>query len=174
MKRNERKKNMRLRTIKLGTLCVDRATQCEGMITHWQINTDQAIDYIFQPHGLNPEDGQPIKKVIVDRERLTVSESDFEYVDIPFDILGSRVTDKASGFTGMAVGFTRHINGCFHVIIQPSGRVAKTNAVVQRADFDLRICEGEKIPKLTPEEKRESERKSPSPINDVPQRECMI
>jgi hypothetical protein len=52
-------------------------------------------------------------------ERLDIGENDFEMVEVPFEVFGTQVTDKASGFTGMATLFIRHINGCFHVEIQP-------------------------------------------------------
>jgi len=52
------------------------------------------------------------------------------------------------------------------VFIQPAGLIPGKNTPVSPHDFDLRGCEGEKIPRLTPEEKKESEEKNPSPTGD--------
>ena len=156
-----------LKLLKLGTRLNDRATLLTGTLTHWVIDMGQRVDYIFQPTGLNPENGSPLKHLSLEIERLEYSEENLEEVEIPFEILGSIVTDKASGFTGMAVGFVRHINGCFHVIIQPQGVLAKTNAPVCKSEFDLRQCEGEMITEMTDAELKKSKADKPSPSSFV-------
>jgi len=83
---------------------------------------------------------------------------------VPIEILGTIVTDKPSGFTGMAIDFIRHINGCFHVTIQPKGLLKKNGNPIQKADFDLRQCTGKKIKELSESELKESKKKNPSPI----------
>lgn len=148
--------------IKLGTECRDNATKLEGTVTHWFIFHDLHIQYLFQPKGLD-EEGQPLKKIGLAKERLTVGKDAFETVDIPIEIIGTTVTDKASGFTGMAIALIRHINGCFHVEIQPEGTSKKSHGRIDSNDFDLRGCVGEMIPQLTAEEKKESEVRRPSP-----------
>ncbi len=148
--------------LKLGTECRDNATKLEGTLTHWFIFHDLHIQYLFQPKGLD-EDGQPLKKISLTKERLTVGKDDFERVDIPVEIIGTEVTDKASGFTGMGIALIRHINGCFHVEIQPEGTSKKSRGRIDSNDFDLRGCVGEMIPQLTPEAKKESEAQRPSP-----------
>ena len=157
---------MEIRVLKLGTVCLDKATQLKGTLTHCVLGMGPGIRYIFQPKGLD-EEGQPVKRLIFEGERLEVSEEDFETIEVPFDILGSQVTDKASGFTGMAVKFIRHVNGCFHVAIQPKGVSPKTRMAIDENDFDLRGCIGEKIPSLTPSERKDSEEKRPSPAHTV-------
>jgi hypothetical protein len=157
---------MKIRALKLGSVCTDRATDIKGTITHWILDTGRRIDYLFQPPGTNPEDGQPIMKIVLELERLETTKDQFEVVEVPFDILGSIVTDKASGFTGTAVSFIRHINGCLHVTIQPSGVLPKTRAPIHRAEFDLRGCVGKMIPKLTPKQLEKSIEKHPSPTGD--------
>lgn len=152
----------RIRVIKLGTVCVDKATELTGTLTHWIYNMDGHVDYLLQPKGLD-EEGQPVDKLYLEINRLQVKPEDFEDVMIPVKILGTQVTDKASGFTGMAVSFVRHINGCFHVAIQPKGVSAKNNSPIKRCDFDLRGCEGEEIKVLSKKEKKRSEKKEPSP-----------
>ena len=151
-----------IKVIKLGTVCADKATELTGTLTHWIYNMDGHIDYLFQPKGLN-EDGQPVDKLYLEVDRLKVKSKDFENVTVPDEILGTQVTDKASGFTGMAVSFIRHINGCFHVSIQPKGVLAKNNSPIKRCDFDLRSCEGKEIKKLSEAEKKKSEEEEPSP-----------
>lgn len=157
---------MRVSVIKLGTVCLDKATELKGTLTHCIYDMSGAISYIFQPKGLDDE-GQPVKRHYVCVERLAVKDEDFEDVDVPVDILGTKVTDKASGFTGMAIDFIRHINGCFHVTIQPKGLLKDKKVPVLQRDFDLRGCTGEKIVQLSEEERKKSIAKDPSPTGDT-------
>lgn len=157
---------MKIKALKLGTVCIDIATKLEGTLTHWVLDMDENIAYIFQPKGL-ADDGRPVKKHVLGLARLKVKPSDFEEVEVPFEILGSTVTANASGFTGMAVEFVRHINGCFHVTIQPAGVNKTTKTPVDKLDFDLRECTGPKIAKLSEPELKESKRERPSPTGDT-------
>lgn len=167
--------SMKKKLLPLCTKHTDRATKLKGMLTHWIMRLDGNVEYIFQPAGLT-EDGQPQKKMFLCAARLDVSSdissSDYEEVEIPFEILGTQVTDKASGFTGMAIEFIRHTNGCFHVMVQPSG-LTKDGKPIASVDFDLRLLEGDKVPRLTREERQESERKRPSP-NGLPDRRLPV
>jgi len=157
---------IKLKVIILGTTCKDRATGRQGTVTHWVCNMGKRIDYLFQPKGLNPDDGQPVKKIILEEERLILSNKDFEEVDVPFEILGTNIINPASGFSGTAVEFVRHINGCFHVMIQPSGVLKKTNTPIHKAEFDLRECSGKMITKMNQQQLKESKEKNPSPTGD--------
>ncbi|MEI6304516.1 MAG: hypothetical protein WCP09_00650 [Candidatus Taylorbacteria bacterium] len=157
---------IKLKVIKLGTVCKDNATDLNGTVTHWICNMGKRIDYLFQPPGTNPDDGQPLKKIILEEERLKLSDDQFEEVEIPFEILGTEVINNASGFNGMAVEFVRHVNGCFHVVIQPKGVLRKTNSPIHKAEFDLRECSGKMIAKMNEEELKKSKEKNPSPTND--------
>jgi len=161
-----------IRVLKLGTECRDNATNLTGTLTHWLMDMSGRIEYLFQPKGLN-EEGQPLKRLALCTERLSVKEEDFEAVDVPFEILGTQVTNKASGFTGMAVQFIRHINGCFHVEIQPKGTLLKKGTPIQSNEFDLRECVGDKIPTLTKKARKESITQEPSP-SGVPVRESCV
>jgi hypothetical protein len=156
----------KIRVAKLGTKCRDKATGLDGTLTHWVCDLAGVIKYLFQPKGVNPEDGQPVSKIGLELERLEFSDDPFEDVEVPFEVLGTFVADDASGFNGIAVAFVRHINGCFHVVIQPQGSLPKTNSPITRADFDLRQCVGEKIPKLDQKELAESRDRKPSPTGD--------
>ncbi len=157
---------MKLRVLKLGTVCADTATKLEGTLTHWVFGMDDTVRYIFQPKGLDDE-GTPVKKLLLADRRLKVKDSDFEEVEVPVDILGTQVTAKASGFTGMAIEFIRHINGCFHVTIQPAGLAKKTKEAIRACDFDLRECTGPKIVELSEPELKKSKREQPSPTGDT-------
>lgn len=153
-----------IRVIKLGTRCIDKATKLEGTLTHWFYEFDGHIEYVFQPRGLDSE-GQPINAICITPERFeNISPDDYETVKVPAEILGTEVTEKASGFKGMAISFIRHINGCFHVTIQPEGLNSQRNGPVKHYDFDLRSCEGEKITTLSEEKLKESKEKTPSPM----------
>jgi hypothetical protein len=155
----------KITVLRLGTVCVDKATELSGTLTHWLMGMDCRIIYLFQPRGLD-ENGLPIKKLSLERERLEVKPEDYETVDVPFEILGSIITSKASGFTGMGVEFVRHINSCFHVVIQPKGLSPKTKEPVRKCDFDLRECEGEKINNPIGAELEQSKAERPSPTGD--------
>jgi hypothetical protein len=161
---------MQFKVLKLGTVCRDKGTGLEGTLTHWILNMGKHVSYIFQPKGLD-EDGQPVRKLVLEKERLEFEKDAVENVEIPFDILGTQVTDKASGFTGMAVDFIRHINGCFHVTIQPEGMHPKKMNPIQKHDFDLRACAGEKIEQLSEPELAKSKVSRPSPAGDIPRDE---
>jgi hypothetical protein len=157
---------VRIRVLKLGTVCLDKATELEGTLTHWLIDLGGAVNYFFQPKGLSDE-GQPVQKLYLEEARLKVNETDFEEVEIPFEILGTQVTSKASGFTGMAIEFIRHINGCFHVVIQPKGMSQKTKMPIRKCDFDLRECTGDKITELSEAALARSKEINPSPTGDM-------
>jgi len=164
---SQRKKEgntMKLRVLKLGTECRDKATKLRGTLTHWLMDFGGSVTYLFQPKGLDQE-GQPLKKIYICEARVEVSAGDFEEIDVPFEILGSEVEDKASGFKGMAVDFVRHINGCFHVAIQPAGTIKGKNIPIEKSEFDLRGCTGKKIIQMSAEEKKQSQVEKPSPAS---------
>jgi hypothetical protein len=154
---------MKITVLKLGTECTDKATGLKGTLTHWVFGLEQVVHYLLQPRGLD-EKGQPVDRIFLCRERiLDAKDVDLEEVEIPYEILGTIVTDKASGFTGMATEFIRHINGCFHVAIQPKGVLPKDNSPIKSRDFDLRGCAGDKITELSETERKKSIEKTPSP-----------
>ncbi len=150
--------------VKLRTKCRDKATNLPGMVTHWLLDMNGDVQYLFQPKGLD-ESGRPVDKICVCAERLAVKPADFEMAEIQFDILGSQVTDEGSGFAGMATHLVYHPNGCCHVQIQPAG-LTKKKTPIQACEFDLRQCSGPKIPVLTEPERKAStvERPSPEPM----------
>ncbi len=153
---------MQLRVLKLGTKCQDIPTGLSGAVTHWIMDQSKKVEYLFQPRGLD-DDHQPLERIFTEIERLKVTDKDFEIVEVPFEILGSIVEDEASGFKGVATKFVRHINGCFHVCIQPSGLVPKTKKPIKWGEFDLRGCTGKMIKKLSADELQKSQKENPSP-----------
>lgn len=162
------KVKMKHPVIKLGTVCTDEATKLTGTLTHWLIGMSGSIDYLFQPNGLNPETCQPVKKIILSPKRLILPPNAMKEIEIPFEILGTQVEDQASGFKGMAIALIMHINGCFHVEIQPPGVTPKDQTPIKTAEFDLRGCTGIEIPVLTEAEQEKSQREKPSPDMDYP------
>ena len=154
---------MKINVLKLGTVCQDRATELNGTLTNWLMDMGGHILYLFQPQGLNPDTGQPVDRLSLELERLETTPDMFEEVDVPAEILGTIVADNASGFIGTAVAFVRHINGCFHVVIQPKGTLPKTGSPIRKAEFDLRQCIGEKIIELKEAALAKSRQENPSP-----------
>lgn len=159
----------KIKVLKLGQVFTDTATGLEGTLTNWYLDMEGRIDYYFQPRGINPETGQPVGRQVLEGHRLTpIADVNYEEIEIKFDILGSQVTDKASGFTGTAVALIRHINGCLHVVVQPKGVLPKTGEAIKRSDFDTRELEGEKIPKLGESALAHSKQTTPSPSGSNP------
>jgi hypothetical protein len=156
----------KIRTLKLGVPCEDIATGLKGQATHWIIDMSHSVKYLFQPEGLNHETGQPVEKIHLDPARIKAPKNAYEDVEVPVEILGTQVTDSASGFTGMAITFVQHVNGCFHVQIQPPGRLPRTNSPIERSDFALIQCVGDAIPKKTEKERKKEKGDVPSPTGD--------
>lgn len=152
-----------MKIIKLGTITTDTATGREGMVTHLQMETGNVIFYIFQPRGLNPENGQPVKSTFVVPDRLVKVNEIPLPANFPVDVLGTEVEDIATGFKGNAVGITLHQSGCVHVVVQPPGMIEKTGASFESTDFDIRRLKGKKIPVLTEKQKEADQTKRPSP-----------
>lgn len=156
----------KIHAVKLGTVCTDIATGIEGTITHWLYNMSGEITYVLQPKGINMKLGLPVGRLNLELARLKVSQKAFEEVEIPHEVLGTEVEDKATGFKGMAVAFIRYINGCFHLVIQPAGLLEENNSPFPKAEFAIQGCKGPKIPELTPEAKKVVDTERPSPIRD--------
>lgn len=154
---------MNIKMLKIHTGCQDTATGLEGTITHRTIDMSGNVKYLHQPKGLNPETGAPVESVYLEHSRLNTQDNDWESVEVPMEILGSQVTHDASGFTGMGIMFIQHPHGCFHIKIQPAGVIEKTRCPIEAREFALVGCSGEKIKKLSPEEKKAEETKRPSP-----------
>lgn len=153
-------------------MVVDVATGLAGMVTHANWSLNHVVQYAFQPSGLSPEDGQPVKRSWMEIERLDGAAGRplvyqvLTMDDVPLQVLGTQVEDKATGFAGMAISLTLHMSGCVHVIVQPKAVVAKTGAPVESSDFDIRRLKGVAIPELTEEQVDEDRKAKPSPVGD--------
>lgn len=152
--------------IKLGVPVKDKFTGLNGMLTHYQIFTNDARWYNFQPKGINPENGQPADMLWMTEDRISfASKYDVPEPDnIPYEILGTEVRDTASGFKGIVTSITLHISGCVHANVQPKGMNKKTNQIITSCDFDVRRLEGKFIKKMTPKKREEDQRVRPSPM----------
>jgi hypothetical protein len=151
-----------MKIIKLGTKTRDKATGLKGMLTHYQVEMDHRAFYLFQPEGLNPEDGQPVKRLWLVPERL-VDQVATQEVELPLAVLGTEVRDAASGFEGTAIALCLHISGCVHVGVQPKGALRKTGGAVDNCDFDIRRLEGKAIKKITEAQRDTDQKQKPSP-----------
>lgn len=156
---------MKMTALKVRTICKDTATNAKGMITHVVVHLDRTIQYVFAPNGLN-DDGRPLRPHLVTAAQL--SSTDFESIEVPIEVLGSKVTDDASGFTGTAIELWMHPNGCFHILVQPKSK-AKDGELVKPTDFDVRQCSGPQIHKQTETAKEASRNAHPSPA-PIPER----
>lgn len=157
---------MKIAILKLGTIGCDKATGLTGMLTHCHIYSSMDTRYLFQPNGINRETGRPVRRLAINSHRF--SPWVFEDVEVPVEVIGTQVTDDASGFTGIATSFIRHVNGCLHVVVQPPDRLSKSNEPYPEMEFDLRQCSGEAIKEMSETEKRESKLTAPSPMEHEP------
>lgn len=153
----------KLKFFKLGTIVKDDVTGLDGMLTHFQIDMSNNINYTFQPAQLSPETHEPVDSFWLDMKRVK-NAIEIEK-ELPVEVLGSKVKDRATGFSGTAVCLIHHISGCTHFAVKPRGIVEKTGNSIRMRDFDMRRLEGEKIPVLSDEEREESEKKHPSPAD---------
>jgi hypothetical protein len=151
-----------LMVIKLGSIVRDRPTNLGGMVTHMHIEMNRAIFYSFQPSGINPQNGEPLKALWCAIDRLEGGER-IPFPPIPLHVLGTFAKDKASGFSGSITSVTLHISGCVHVSIQPGTSHPKTGGHIAAHDFDIRRVEGSAIPVMTEVQREKDETIKPSP-----------
>lgn len=147
--------------LKLGTAVTDLATKTKGMLLHMQVEWGGSIFYNFQPRSLRKDDGMPVECHWIVNARI----SDGVHVptpDIPVAVLGTEVVDIATGFKGIAIAFTLHLNGCLHVSVQPQ-RKGENGERVKSADFDLRRMTGKYLPKMTEAEIEQADKRKPGP-----------
>ena len=145
---------------KLGTMVKDKVTGMRGMLTHLMSEGDNRI-YLFQPHGLDPETGEPIRSIWIDPDRV-LNGQEVRDTYLALEVLGTEVEDEASGFKGTAVATYLHINGCLHIDVQPAG-TTKNGGIIKRQDFDIRRMRGKAIKFLSESDLDESKQRTPSP-----------
>ena len=152
-----------MKHLELGTIVEDSATRLTGMLTHVQAGSDESYYYFFQPRGLNPEDGTPVKGIWITGERIMGGK--LIDTDVPLDMLNTIVEDKASGYKGTVTYLTLHVSGCVHAVVQAKGRVKKNGNPIDPIDVDIRRLEGKMVPKLSEPEKKKSMKEKPSPVS---------
>ena len=153
---------MKIKVYKLRSFVTDTGTNMEGMLTHSAHFQDGSVRYGFQPKGLDQETKEPLKKFFLESARVADSKPPIEEIELPIEILGTIVTDEASGFTGKAIQLIRHTHRCNHVIIQ-SQKKTKSGNPVDPHDFNIIQLTREAIKPMTEEEKNEISQKKPSP-----------
>lgn len=149
----------------LGTMVEDTISNTKGMLTHMQIHIGEHKEYIYQPKGLNPKNGQPVDRIWLTEPR--VKKGEWEELDVPVELLGTEAEDIATGFKGRIVSLIYHLNGCLHVEIKPEGTNKDNGATVASAEFDIRRVKGEAIKPLKKKELKESIKNVPSPIGMI-------
>ncbi len=154
-----------MKMIKLGTPVKDSASQLDGMVVHMQIQAGGNSFYNFQPKGLSPETGQPLKRFWCAAARIVggVEVPEPKALTAARAVLNTEVEDISSGFKGIAIAITLHISGCVHVSVKPPGLQAKSGESIAEDDFDIRLLRGPAIKPLSDEELTESTAKHPSP-----------
>jgi hypothetical protein len=153
---------MEITFMELGEFVTEKASETRGMLTHFALEPEGGRHYLFQPHGLNPETGLPISSFWITESRIVGGTK--ITVDLPTEVLGTQVEDKASGYKGLALDMVYHINGCVHFNVKPKGTIAKTGATIAAQEFDIRRLKGEAIPELSKEEIKKSQEEKPSPM----------
>ena len=116
---------MKIKVYKLRSFVTDTGTNMEGMLTHSAHFQDGSVRYGFQPKGLDQETKEPLKKFFLESARVADSKPPIEEIELPIEILGTIVTDEASGFTGKAIQLIRHTHGCIHVMVQSQEKTKK-------------------------------------------------
>ncbi len=151
-----------MQTIELNQLATDVATKTVGTLTGLIIDANHACSYLFQPHGVNKDDGQPRKSTWVPANRIANAKELLKYEELPapLRLLGTEVEDVPTGFKGTAVMLIYHLSGCVHVEIQPVG-LNKTGETFAVANFDIRRLKGKEVPRLSKEDFDRSKKDKP-------------
>lgn len=129
--------------LKLGSMVTDKVTELHGMLTMYSYDMDKNVHYLFQPSRLNPETKQPVDTLWITETRIIGAQ--FTEIDLPIEVLGTEVTDKATNYTGTAINLYHHLNGCNHFGVKPKGQNEKTGDSIKAADFDIRRLKGAAI-----------------------------
>lgn len=153
---------MKLEVLELGTIVEDTISQTKGMLTHRVVTSGPQIEYIYQPSGLNPKTGIPVKTIWLPKGRIIGGV--VETLDIPIDLIGTEAEDIATGYKGLIAGLTYHIGNCLHVSIATPGICKDTGAVYDSLECDIRRVRGQKITEMNKPERKAAQIKTPSPM----------
>jgi len=147
--------------LKLGTIVTDTVTEQKGMLTIFCYDMNMNTHYLFQPAGLNPKTKQPLDTIWINKARIEGAEQ--IEVELPNNVMGTFVEDKATGFNGKVVQLFYYLNGCIHLDVKPKGVIDETGETIAPKEFDIRRLKGDAIKNLTEEELNESKKTKPSP-----------
>jgi len=156
----------KLQILGLGQMVTDTASNIKGMLVIFQMDMSNNQNYLFQPSALSPETRMPVKSFWIDKNRILGGNE--EEVELPLEVLGTHVEDKATGFNGTAVAFSYHLNGCTHFGVKAKGVIEKTGESIGLIDFDIRRLKGDAIKELSKEEFENSKKQTPSPVETRP------
>lgn len=148
---------------RLTQMVTDRATGIVGMLTHMQVEMDGSRFYRFQPKGLSPENGEPIKGCWIVPSRIDGGELVPE-PEMPLQLLGTEAEDRATGFKGVVTSVTLHLSGCCHATLQPKGKLEKTGAPIEPHDFDVRRLSSPLLEPMTEAAITKDQKEKPSPV----------
>ena len=151
-----------MKIAQLGVLVEDNVSLTKGMLTHACINMEENVEYVFQPKLLNPNTMKPVGALMISASRIKGGK--LVEVDIPTELLGTKVEDTATGYKGSIIGLTYHINGCLHAELKAPGTIKETGSTVESYECDVRRLKGPSIKKLNARELAASIKKNPSPM----------
>lgn len=110
--------------IKLGSTVRDAITGFTGIATQRCDHLNGNVQYAIQPPG--KDDGSYPDAMFLDYHTLDVIDEGVSERGTPVAeteiVLGQKVRDKATGFTGIATMKNSYLNGCVHFGVQPEIR----------------------------------------------------
>lgn len=152
---------MKVEILTLGEMVVDVVTNLSGMLTIANLDGDKNEFYFFQPALISPDTEEPVDGFWVAKSRI--ANSDKEVVELPVEVLTTKVKDKATGFEGTAINLYYYMNGCVHLEVKPQGLVAKTGQPIKARDFDIRRLSGKFLIEKSKEELKKDRVENPGP-----------
>ena len=153
---------MKVKMFELHQKCRDKVLKRKITLTHAYITGTGAIQYYgAAPFGQNGESLTPLDGYPVFPDRIEGADK-ITSVDVPVELIGTKVTDMASGIKGTATEIVIHPGGCVHVRMVPDG-VTKDKNPPHGFEVDIRRLESPLLTKLSEEARKASEKKTPSP-----------
>lgn len=156
--------NKKLQMFSLNQQCKDKATGRKITLTHAVLTPMGVMFYLAQPDALNPKTGRPVDTIRVTPDRVVDGKA--EDISVPLEVIGTKVTDKATGMKGVVTTLVMHPGNCLHATVLPAG-LADGNETPECVEIDIRRLKGPAIVEMTAEERKASEKKSPSPSSCV-------
>lgn len=146
----------KITVFKKSAIAENIATGIKGAIIMIDFQSENTIHYLIQPKGLDSK-GEPFKPIWTLSNLVKCKET--EELDVPVEILRTKVKDKITGFSGLATSITYHISGCIHVTITAKSSDNSLSAY----ECSITRCEGPAIKKMTEKEIKKERAERPSP-----------